>query len=62
MLRSPLTRWTVGLVAFIAILGLVRFKPWQHRSRTGMLSGESKTALQELKVGYLPVTCHLTAR
>ena len=60
MLRSPLTRWIVGLVAFIAILGLVRFKPWQHRSRADALSGESKTALQELKVGYLPVTCHLT--
>src|SRR5258705_345225 len=60
MLRSPLTRWIVGLVAFIAILGLVRFKPWQHRSGSGTLSGGSNAALQELKVGYLPVTCHLT--
>src|SRR4030095_9795546 len=58
MLRSPLTRWTIGIVAFIAILALVRFKPWQHRS--GSLGGGSNTAPQELKVGYLPVHCHLT--
>src|ERR1043166_1603083 len=60
MLRSPLTRWIVGIVAFMAILGLMRFKPWQHRTVREMLGGASKTAPQELKVGYLPVTCHLT--
>ncbi len=60
MLRSPLTRWIIGIVAFIAILALVRFKPWQHRSVGGMLGSVSKTSPQELKIGYLPVTCHLT--
>jgi NitT/TauT family transport system substrate-binding protein len=60
MLRSPLIRWIVGIVAFVAILGLVRYKPWQHRSLREMSGSVSKTAPQELKVGYLPVTCHLT--
>src|SRR6185503_11607330 len=60
MLRSPLTRWLVGIVAFIAVLGLVRFKPWQHGSVREMFGGRQKSSVQELKVGYLPVTCHLT--
>ena len=42
MLRSPLTRWLVGIVAFIAVLGLLRFKPWQRGS--------------SFRVGFLPVT------
>ena len=60
MLRSPITRWLVGIVAFIAVLGVLRFKPWQYGSVGEMFSGQSKSTLQELKVGYLPVTCHLT--
>src|SRR3989454_7735797 len=60
MLRSPITRWLVGIVAFIALLGVLRFKPWHYGSVREMLSGNSHPALQELKVGYLPVTCHLT--
>ena len=60
MLRSPLTRWIVGVIAFIAILGLLRFKPWQHGSRPGLFTSQPGSSLQVLKVGYLPVTCHLT--
>ena len=60
MLRSPITRWMVGIVAFIAVLGVLRFKPWHYGSVREMFSGRSKSTLQELKVGYLPVTCHLT--
>ena len=60
MLRSPITRWLVGIVAFIAVLGVLRFKPWHYSSVGDMLGSRSKSTLQELKVGYLPVTCHLT--
>src|ERR1044071_7102985 len=60
MLRSPLTRWIVGVIAFIAILGLLRFKPWQHGSSAGLFTRQPGSSLQVLKVGYLPVTCHLT--
>ncbi len=60
MLRSPFTRWVVGIVAFIAVLGVLRFKPWHYSSVGEMLGRRSKSTLQELKVGYLPVTCHLT--
>ncbi|HAF14033.1 MAG TPA: nitrate ABC transporter substrate-binding protein [Blastocatellia bacterium] len=60
MLRSPITRWMLGVFAFVAVLGLIRFKPWHYGSMREMLSGKSKQTRQELKVGYLPVTCHLT--
>ena len=59
MLRSPITRWLIGIVAFIAVLGVLRFKPWQSGS-TKEFRGQTKSARQELKVGFLPVTCHLT--
>ena len=58
MLRSPITRWLIGIVAFIAVLGVLRFKPWQSGSMKN--SGQLNSARQELKVGFLPVTCHLT--
>jgi len=56
MLRSSATRWVLGVVAVIAVLGLLRFKPWQHGGlgRTG--TGNSDQARQELSVGFLPVT------
>ena len=60
MLRSPITRWLIGIVAFIAVLGVLRFKPWQSGSIEETFSGQSKSTRQELKVGFLPVTCHLT--
>jgi len=60
MLRSPITRWLIGIVAFIALLGVLRFKPWNRGSTGGLFSGQSSSTRQELKVGYLPVTCHLT--
>lgn len=60
MLRSPVARWTLGLLILIAVLGAVRYKLW----RVGPFRGSGRTELTqartELKVGYLPVTCHLT--
>ena len=60
MLRSPITRWLIGIIAFIAVLGVLRFKPWQSGSIKETFQGQTKSARQELKVGFLPVTCHLT--
>ncbi|HEU4389900.1 MAG TPA: hypothetical protein VFV34_19010 [Blastocatellia bacterium] len=50
MIKSTIARWVVGAVVVIAVLGLIRFKPWQ-RSGTDRI-----TSRQELKVGFLPVT------
>lgn len=53
MLRSSVSRWTVGAVAIIAVLGVLRFKPWQLFS--GGPAGPA-AAREQLKVGFLPVT------
>lgn len=60
MLRSPVARWIVGIVVLIAVLGVLRFKPWRYRSLGEAFSGKAENTRQELRVGYLPVTCHLT--
>ena len=59
MLRSPIARWTLGVIALIAVLGLLRFKPWRFDSLRQVFQGKSENSRMELKVGYLPVTCHL---
>ncbi len=50
MLRSSVARWVLGAVLLIAVLGLVRFKPWQ---RGGGAGGDGR---ERLSVGFLPVT------
>jgi len=54
MTRSPLLTWGLGALAAVAILGLLRAKPWQRGS------GAPGADRQTLAVGFLPVTCHLT--
>jgi NitT/TauT family transport system substrate-binding protein len=51
---SPFARIALVVIAVIALLAVVRYKPWQLASST---PGESR---EELTVGFLPVTCHLT--
>lgn len=48
MFRSSASKWIIGVVIAIAVLGLLRFKPWRH--------GHSEAARPELAVGFLPVT------
>lgn len=59
MLRSTSARWIVGLIVFIGILGVLRYKPWrraiQRADATHLADGR-----ELLEVGFLPVTCHLT--
>jgi NitT/TauT family transport system substrate-binding protein len=42
----------VAVVAFLVVVGLLRFKPW--------VSAGKAHAKEELTVGFLPVTCHLS--
>jgi ABC-type nitrate/sulfonate/bicarbonate transport systems, periplasmic components len=58
MFRSPVVRWIAGLVLVVAVLAFVRFKPWHFLSHQS--AQQQVQALTELKVGFLPVTCHLT--
>ena len=58
MFRSPVVRWVSGLVLVVALLALVRFKPW--RLVTQRNAQQQTQARAQLKVGFLPVTCHLT--
>jgi NitT/TauT family transport system substrate-binding protein len=58
MFRSSAARWIIGVVAVIALLGLLRFKPWQRGAQqTADLASATR---EKLNVGFLPVTCHLT--
>jgi NitT/TauT family transport system substrate-binding protein len=45
------------LVVLIAVLALIRFKPWRRGNADGQSHAQARA---ELKVGFLPVTCHLT--
>jgi NitT/TauT family transport system substrate-binding protein len=56
---SPLVKWGAGAIAFVALLGVLRLRPWQPSARTD--GGDTAPAVREtLAVGFLPVTCHLT--
>lgn len=60
MFRSSVARWVLGLLILIAVLGAVKFKPWRLAPFGGPGRSEQARARKELKVGFLPVTCHLT--
>lgn len=52
-MRSPLVRWSLGVVAGLAVLVVLRAKPWRPHATPD-------AQRETLKVGFLPVTCHLT--
>jgi NitT/TauT family transport system substrate-binding protein len=54
MFRWSAARWIAGSVAFLAVLTVVRYKPWQRGPAHVFQARETLT------VGFLPVTCHLT--
>jgi NitT/TauT family transport system substrate-binding protein len=59
MFKSSAARWLLGAAAFLAILTVLRYKPWAWYGSS--LGGGARNAARErLTVGYLPVTCHLT--
>jgi len=54
MFRSSAARWIIGVIAVIAVLGLLRYKPWQRGAQqSDGLTGEAR---EKLNVGFLPVT------
>lgn len=57
MIRNTSLKILLGVVVAIAVLALLRFKPWQRQSTQ---TAETADARASLNVGYLPVTCHLT--
>jgi len=55
MFRSSATRWIIGVIAIIAVLGLLRYKPWK-RGGTQQTADQAAEAREKLNVGFLPVT------
>jgi NitT/TauT family transport system substrate-binding protein len=55
-MRSPFVRWGAGALVFVAVLAVLRARPWQ---RPAVVTSEA-AAGETLAVGFLPVTCHLT--
>lgn len=56
VLRSKLFQIAVGVLAFIAILGVLRFKPWQRTASSEVAMRTDESGRQGLQVGFLPVT------
>ena len=54
MFRSSAARLIIGVIAVIAVLGLLRYKPWQRGAQQS--SGLTDEAREKLNVGFLPVT------
>jgi hypothetical protein len=52
MFRNTGLKIIIGAVAVIAILALLRFKPWQGSQS----QSETSSARAQLNVGFLPVT------
>ena len=52
MFRSASVRWILGAVALLALLGILRFNPWQYVGA----GGGATAGRQQLTVGFLPVT------
>ena len=55
--RSPFVRWGAGALVFVAVLAVLRLRPWQRPTVT---TKQEAAAGETLAVGFLPVTCHLT--
>jgi NitT/TauT family transport system substrate-binding protein len=51
-------RYALGAVALVAVLGVLRAKPW--RGPAADAPGAPAAGRETLRVGFLPVTCHLT--
>jgi hypothetical protein len=48
-----LVRWTLGALVAVALLGVLRAKPWARPSSAPENPGDER---QTLAVGFLPVT------
>lgn len=55
MFRSTGARLAIGAVIIVALLGLLRYKPWQRGAQTSS-AATTEEARERLNVGFLPVT------
>lgn len=53
------TRWLAGVVIVIGTLAVMRYEPWQAWAAESD-SEHLERVREQLTVGFLPVTCHLT--
>ena len=56
MFRSSITRLVLGVLAIVAVLGVLRFKPWQRFTLNSIAVTNSTVAREQLAIGFLPVT------
>lgn len=59
MMRSPFLRWGLGALLVVALLGVLRTRTAPRPDGQPSSAGPSGHR-EVLKVGFLPVTCHLT--
>jgi NitT/TauT family transport system substrate-binding protein len=59
-MKSPFVRWSAGAIVVVAVLAVLHERPWQPRAAATPGSSADGGGPETLKVGYLPVTCHLT--
>jgi NitT/TauT family transport system substrate-binding protein len=59
MIRSPFLRWGIGALVVLVVLGLLRHRTSRPAGDDDQ-AGHSAAKREVLKVGFLPVTCHLT--
>ena len=59
-MRSQTVRWTVGIIAAITIIVILRLKPWQKVQDPDLHIAPGSSAKQSIEVAFIPVTCHLT--
>jgi ferric-dicitrate binding protein FerR (iron transport regulator) len=55
MFRSTGARLALGAVILVALLGVLRYKPWQRGAQTAS-TATTEQARERLNVGFLPVT------
>ena len=60
-MRNPTVRAVLTVIIGLVVLGILRYKPWQH-SNPDVFVGTAPQGgtRQTLQVAYVPVTCHLT--
>ena len=60
MMRSPFVRWGIGALAVVAVLGVLRMRTARPAGGDRAPGAVPSAAREVLRVGFLPVTCHLT--
>ena len=60
-MRNPTVRAVLTVIIGLVVLGILRYKPWQHRNPDVFVGTTPQGGTrQTLQVAYVPVTCHLT--